>query len=58
MLVGRFPSCRLERGSAPATATSTSGSAPPESFSPEHAMAVLDDVVAFLQGGLEALRKR
>jgi hypothetical protein len=32
--------------------------APPESFSPEHAMAVLDDVVAFLQGGLEALRKR
>jgi AcrR family transcriptional regulator len=29
---------------------------PPESFSPEHAMAVIDDVMGFLRGGLEALR--
>jgi AcrR family transcriptional regulator len=27
---------------------------PPESFSPEHAMAVLDDVLGFLRGGLDA----
>ena len=30
--------------------------APPESFSPQHAMAVIDDVLSFLRGGLEALR--
>jgi AcrR family transcriptional regulator len=30
--------------------------APPESFSPEQAMAVIDDVMGFLRGGLEALR--
>jgi AcrR family transcriptional regulator len=29
---------------------------PPESFSPEHAMAVIDDVMDFLRAGLEALR--
>jgi AcrR family transcriptional regulator len=32
-------------------------SAPPESFSPERAMAVIDDVMGFLRGGLEALRR-
>jgi AcrR family transcriptional regulator len=32
-------------------------SAPPESFSPEQAMAVIDDVMGFLRGGLEALRR-
>jgi AcrR family transcriptional regulator len=32
--------------------------APPESFSPEHAMALIDDVLEFVQGGLDALRKR
>jgi AcrR family transcriptional regulator len=31
-------------------------SAPPESDSPEHALAVIDDVIGFLRGGLEALR--
>jgi AcrR family transcriptional regulator len=31
--------------------------APPESLSPEHAMAVIDDVMSFLRGGLEALRR-
>ncbi|MEK6253026.1 MAG: TetR/AcrR family transcriptional regulator [Actinomycetota bacterium] len=30
--------------------------APPESSSPEQAMAVIDDVMGFLRGGLEALR--
>ena len=30
--------------------------APPESFSPEQAMAVIDDVMGFLRGGLDALR--
>jgi AcrR family transcriptional regulator len=30
--------------------------APPESSSPERAMAVIDDVMGFLRGGLEALR--
>jgi AcrR family transcriptional regulator len=30
--------------------------ASPESFSPEQAMAVIDDVMGFLRGGLEALR--
>jgi AcrR family transcriptional regulator len=30
--------------------------APPESFSPEQAIAVIDDVMGFLRGGLEALR--
>jgi AcrR family transcriptional regulator len=30
--------------------------APPESFSPQHAMEVIDDVMRFLRGGLEALR--
>jgi AcrR family transcriptional regulator len=30
---------------------------PPESFSPEQAMAVIDDVMGFLRGGLEALRQ-
>ena len=32
-------------------------SGPPESFSPEQAMAVIDDVMGFLRGGLEALRR-
>jgi AcrR family transcriptional regulator len=32
--------------------------APPESFSQERAEAVIDDVLAFLRGGLEALRDR
>jgi AcrR family transcriptional regulator len=32
--------------------------APPEAFSPEHAMAVIDDVLDFVRGGLDALRKR
>ena len=32
--------------------------APPEAFSPEHAMALIDDVLVFVQGGLDALRKR
>ena len=32
--------------------------APPESFSQEQAIATIDDVLAFLRGGLEALRKR
>jgi len=31
--------------------------APPEPFSPEHAMRVIDDVIGFLRGGLEALRR-
>jgi AcrR family transcriptional regulator len=31
--------------------------APPESYSPEHAMAVIDDVMRFLRGGLEAFRQ-
>lgn len=31
---------------------------PPESFSKEHAMAVIDDVLSFLRGGLDALRER
>jgi AcrR family transcriptional regulator len=31
--------------------------APAESFSPEQAMAVIDDVMGFLRGGLEALRR-
>jgi AcrR family transcriptional regulator len=31
-------------------------SVPPESFSPEQAMAMIDDVMGFLRGGLEALR--
>jgi AcrR family transcriptional regulator len=31
--------------------------ATPESFSPEHAMAVIDDVMGFLRGGLDALRR-
>jgi AcrR family transcriptional regulator len=31
-------------------------SAPPESYSPEHALAAIDDVIGFLRGGLEALR--
>jgi hypothetical protein len=30
--------------------------APPESLSPQHAMEVIDDVMRFLHGGLEALR--
>jgi AcrR family transcriptional regulator len=30
--------------------------APPESYSPEQAMAVIDDVMRFLRGGLDALR--
>jgi AcrR family transcriptional regulator len=30
--------------------------APPESFSPEQTMAVINDVMGFLRGGLEALR--
>ena len=30
--------------------------APPESYSPEQAMAVIDDVMDFLRGGLDALR--
>lgn len=29
--------------------------APPQLFSPEHAMAVIDDVMSFLRGGLEGL---
>jgi AcrR family transcriptional regulator len=33
-------------------------SAPPEAFAPEHAMAVIDEVLEFVRGGLEALRKR
>jgi AcrR family transcriptional regulator len=32
-------------------------SVPPEDFSPEKAMAVIDDVLSFLRGGLEALRR-
>jgi AcrR family transcriptional regulator len=32
-------------------------SGPPETFSPEHALAVIDDVMDFLRGGLEALRR-
>jgi AcrR family transcriptional regulator len=32
--------------------------APPESFSPEQAQAVIDDVMGFLRGGLEALRQQ
>jgi AcrR family transcriptional regulator len=32
-------------------------SAPAESYSPEHALAVIDDVIGFLRGGLEALRR-
>jgi AcrR family transcriptional regulator len=32
--------------------------APPESRTPEHAKAVIEDVMAFLRGGLEALRQR
>jgi AcrR family transcriptional regulator len=32
--------------------------APPEAFSPEHAMALIDDVLVFVQGGLDALRER
>ena len=32
--------------------------APPESFSRQHAMDVIDDVMGFLRGGLEALRHR
>ena len=32
--------------------------APPDSFSPDHAMALIDDVLLFVQGGLDALRKR
>jgi AcrR family transcriptional regulator len=32
--------------------------APPEAFSPEHAMALIDDVLEFVRGGLDALRKR
>ena len=31
--------------------------APPEAFSPEHAMALLDDVLKFLRGGLDAFRQ-
>ncbi|MEA2198571.1 MAG: hypothetical protein QOJ25_2622 [Solirubrobacteraceae bacterium] len=31
---------------------------PPESNTPEHAKAVIEDVMAFLRGGLEALRQR
>jgi len=31
-------------------------SAPPDSYSPEHALAVIDDVMGFLRGGLEALK--
>jgi AcrR family transcriptional regulator len=31
--------------------------APPESFSPQHAMAVIDEVIRLLHGGLEALRR-
>jgi AcrR family transcriptional regulator len=31
--------------------------APAESYSPEQAMAVIDDIMAFLRGGLEALRQ-
>jgi AcrR family transcriptional regulator len=31
--------------------------APPEAFSPEKAMAVIDDVMGFLRGGLDALRR-
>jgi AcrR family transcriptional regulator len=30
--------------------------APPESVSPQHAMTVIEDVMSFLRGGLEALR--
>jgi AcrR family transcriptional regulator len=30
--------------------------APPGSFSPEHAMPVLDDLIGFMRGGFEALR--
>ena len=32
--------------------------APPEAFSPEHALALIDEVLVFVQGGLEALRER
>jgi AcrR family transcriptional regulator len=32
-------------------------SAPPKSFSPDQAIAVIDDVMGFLRGGLEALRR-
>ena len=32
--------------------------APPKAVSPEQAMAVIDDVMSFLRGGLEALRDR
>ena len=32
--------------------------APPESRTPEHARAVIEDVMAFLRGGLDALRER
>jgi AcrR family transcriptional regulator len=31
--------------------------APPEPFSPEQAMAMIDDVMGFLRGGLDALRR-
>jgi AcrR family transcriptional regulator len=34
-----------------------SHAAPPESFSPEQAMAVMDDVMRFLRGGLDAFRR-
>ena len=30
----------------------------PETFSLEHAMAMIDDVLEFVRGGLDALRKR
>jgi hypothetical protein len=30
--------------------------APPDSFSPDHAAAVIDEVMTFLRGGLDALR--
>jgi AcrR family transcriptional regulator len=32
--------------------------ASPQPFSPEHAMAVIDEVIAFLRGGLDALTRR
>jgi AcrR family transcriptional regulator len=32
--------------------------APPETLSPEHAMALMDDVLEFVRGGLDVLRKR
>jgi hypothetical protein len=34
----------------------TDSPAPPQPFSLEHAMAVINDVMTFLRGGLEALR--